>query len=115
LEEKMTDIFREENGIVVLELEGKIMGTPQDSSLVAKIYKQIDEGKLNFVIDFSKVDWMNSRGLGLCITVYTALRNRDGHLKLACLSKKVATLLDKCMMFGVFDTYKTVEEALSSF
>lgn len=111
----MADIFREEGGVTVIELEGKIMGTPQDSSLVSKIYKQIDQGKRKFVLDFSKVDWMNSRGLGLCITVYTALQNRDGHLKLTCLSEKVKSLLDKCQMFAIFDTYETVEQALNSF
>lgn len=111
----MADIFREENGVIVLELEGKIMGTPQDSSLVSKIYKQIDQGKRKFIIDFSKVDWMNSRGLGLCITVHTALLNRDGKLKLANLSEKVKSLLEKCMVFAVFDTYETVEDALNSF
>ena len=111
----MADIFREENGVIVLELEGKIMGTPQDSSLTGKIYKQIDQGKYKFVFDFSRVDWMNSRGLGLLITVYTALQNRDGNLKLACLSEKVRSLLDRCKMFAIFDTYETVEEAINSF
>jgi anti-sigma B factor antagonist len=115
LEEKMADIFREEKGVTVLEFEGKIMGTPQDSSLTGKIYKQIDQGKLKFVFDLSKVDWMNSRGLGLLITVHTALLNRNGHLKLACLSEKVRSLLDKCKIFAIFDTYETVEEALNSF
>jgi len=80
-----------------------------------KVYEFIGKGKLKFVFDFSKVDWINSRGLGICITVYTALHNRGGGLKLACLSEKVKTFLDKCRMFTVFEAYDTVAEAIKSF
>jgi len=111
----MTVAFREENGIVVLGLEGKIMGTPQDDSLLDKVYKYIEDGKIRFVLDFSRIDWINSRGLRICITIYTALNNRGGGLKLACLSKRVDSFLDNCKMLAVFETYKTVEEAVKSF
>jgi anti-anti-sigma factor len=110
----MANIFREENGVVVAELEGKIMGTPQDSSIVNKVYEYIEEGKNKFVFDFSRVQWINSRGLGLCITVYTALNNRDGAFRLAGLNDKVNSFLDKCRMFAVFETSPTGEEAIKS-
>jgi anti-anti-sigma factor len=110
----MANVFREENGVIVVELEGKIMGTPQDSSMVNDVYKYIEKGHNKFVFDFSKVNWINSRGLGLCITVYTALNNREGGMRLACLNDKVNSFLDKTRMFAVFQTSPTVEEAIKS-
>ncbi|MHA2313498.1 MAG: STAS domain-containing protein [Candidatus Thorarchaeota archaeon] len=111
----MAHVIHEENGVVVLELAGKIMGTFEDTSLIDEVCELVEKGKMSIVLDFSKVDWMNSRGLGICITVLTTLRNRDGDLKLACPSDKVESFLDRCKMFAVFETYKTVEEAVASF
>ncbi len=112
----MAHTSREENGIVIFELEGKIMGTPQDNYLILdKIYEFIQQDKFRVVMDFSNVDWMNSRGIGICVTTITALRNRDGDLKLACLNEKVESLLRKMKMFKIFDAHKTVDEAIKSF
>jgi len=111
----MANIFREENGVMIFELEGKIMGTRHDDSLIDRVYEFIEKGKIKFVFDLSKVEWINSRGLGICITVYTALNNRGGGFKLSCLSEKVRTFLDNCRMFAVFEAYDTVEEAIKSF
>ncbi len=112
----MAHTHREENGIVIFELEGKIMGTQHDNYLILdKVYEFIQQNKFKIVMDFTKVDWLNSRGIGICITTVTALRNRDGDLKLACLNKKTNTLLKKMKMFKIFKAYDTVEEAISSF
>ena len=110
----MPHTFSEENGVMVLQLDGKIMGTPQDDSLVNKVYEYIEKDKIKFVFDFSNVEWMNSRGLGLCISIYTSLNNRGGRLKLACLPDKVQVFLDKCRMFAIFETCETVGEAIRS-
>jgi anti-anti-sigma factor len=112
----MAHTSREENGIIIFELEGKLMGTQQDNyQILDKIYEYTEKNKFKVVFDFSKVDWINSRGIGICVTTATALRNRDGDLKLACLNEKVESLLDKMRMFKIFDAYDTVDEALKSF
>lgn len=105
---------RLENGFVIFALDGKLMGAPQDTSVVDQVYEYIEKGNLKIIFDFSNVDWINSRGLGMCITVYTSVNNRGGMFKLACLNEKVASFLDKCRMFAVFDIYETVEEAVQS-
>ena len=68
---KLTD--REENGIVILEPKGKIMGGPDASLLHDKLYEFIEQDRKRIVIDLSKVDWMNSTGLGILISSYTTL------------------------------------------
>lgn len=112
----MAHTSREENGIVIFELEGKIMGTQHDNYLILdKVYEYIQQNKFRMVMDFKNVDWLNSRGIGICITTATAMRNRDGDLKLACLNEKVRSLLDKMRMFKVFEEFPSVEEAVKSF
>jgi anti-sigma B factor antagonist len=106
---------REEGDIAIIELNGKIMGDTEDIEVVDIIYKWADSGKNKVVLDLCKAEWMNSRGLGICISGATTLRNRGGDLKLACLSPKVKDLLDKTRMFGVFESFDSVDEAIKSF
>jgi anti-sigma B factor antagonist len=105
----------EQGEVVILQLSGKIMGGPDDTPIVKMIYDLADEGKVKVVIDFCNVEWMNSRGLGICIAGATTLRNRGGDLKLACTSGKVKMLLEKTRMFAIFEDFSDVEEAIKSF
>ncbi|MBU2652563.1 MAG: STAS domain-containing protein, partial [Bacteroidetes bacterium] len=69
---------REQDGVVILEPKGKIMGGPDASLLKDKLHEIIEKGQKNVVIDLAKVDWMNSTGLGILISSYTTLRNSQG-------------------------------------
>jgi anti-anti-sigma factor len=111
----MAHTHREEDGVVIFELEGKIMGTPHDNYLILdKVYEFTTQNKFKMVMDFSNVEWMNSRGIGICVTTVTAMRNRGGDMVMACLNDKVESLLKKMHMFKIFKAYPTVSEAVSS-
>jgi len=111
----MKHAVREENGVIVIVLEGKIMGEPLDTALINMVDKHIKENKVNAVMDFSKVLWMNSMALGICISILTTLRGRGGDLRLACVSEKARIFLDRSRMFAVFQSYDTLEKAIESF
>ena len=110
---KLTD--REQDGIVILEPKGKIMGGPDATLLHDKLYEFIQEGKKNVVIDLSRIEWMNSTGLGILIQGFTTLRNSDGQLKLARVTEKISSLLEITKLAGVFQAYDSVEEGIKSF
>ncbi len=110
---KMTD--REQDGIVILEPKGKIMGGPDASLLHDKLHDIIEQGKRRVVIDLSKVDWMNSTGLGILISSFTTLRNNNGELKLANVTDKIQSLLTITKLVTVFDAHDSVEEAIATF
>jgi anti-sigma B factor antagonist len=107
--------LQEKNGVQILVLEGKILGSPEDDCIVNSVCKFAEAGHVNAVIDFSAVEWMNSRGLGLCITGLITLRNRGGDLRIAGAGKKVKEILDKSQMFAVFKIFPSVDEAVASF
>ncbi|UCE24919.1 MAG: STAS domain-containing protein [Candidatus Zixiibacteriota bacterium] len=106
---------REQDGIIVLEPKGKIMGGPDASLLHDKLYEFIEQDKKKVVIDLSQVDWMNSTGLGILISGYTTLRNTNGELKLASVTDKIQSLLTITKLVTVFEAYDTVDEAVESF
>jgi anti-sigma B factor antagonist len=109
---QLTD--REQDGIVILQPKGKIMGGPDASLLHDKLHEVIEAGNKKVVIDLAKVDWMNSTGLGILISSYTTLRNNEGELKLANVTDKIQSLLTITKLVTVFDSYDSVGEAVDA-
>lgn len=108
-------IDHEEQGVVILKPQGKIMGGPDASLLHDKLYEYIQQNKKQVVIDLAEVDWMNSTGLGILISGYTTLRNNKGQLKLANVTDKIHSLLTITKLVAVFEAYDSVEQAVASF
>jgi anti-sigma B factor antagonist len=106
---------REEGGVVVLEPKGKIMGGPDATVLHDQLHDFIAQDKKKVVIDLSKVEWMNSTGLGILISGLTTLRNNGGELKLANVTDKIESLLTITKLITVFENYENVEDAVKSF
>ncbi len=106
---------REQDGVVILQPKGKIMGGPDATLLHDKLYEYIDQGKKNVVVDLAGVDWMNSTGLGILISGFTTLRNNDGILKLANVTDKIQSLLTITKLVSVFEAHDSIEEAIASF
>jgi anti-sigma B factor antagonist len=103
------------DGIVVLELNGKIMGGPDATALNDKLHDLVETSRTKVVADLAKVDWMNSSGLGILISGLTTIRNAGGDLKLAAVTERIKSLLMITKLLTIFDTFDTVDEAVSSF
>jgi len=110
---KLTD--RLAGDVVVLEPKGKIMGGPDATLLHDMLHDYIDQNKKKVVIDLSKVEWMNSTGLGILISGLTTMRNNGGELKLAGITEKIESLLTITKLITVFDSYDNVDLAIESF
>lgn len=106
---------REENDVVILEPKGKMMGGPDTDMFHDKLHELVSKNIKKVVIDLSKVEWMNSRGLGTLISGLTTMRNNGGELKLACVTNKIESLLTITKLITVFEDYDSVEDAIKSF
>ncbi|HED10999.1 MAG TPA: anti-sigma factor antagonist [Caldithrix abyssi] len=111
----MTIDVKEQDGVVVIALSGKIMGGPEAGQLNDRINKYIDEHKVKIVIDLAGVEWMNSSGLGILIGTVTTLKNNDGQLILTHVSDRILNLLKITKLVSVFDIAENLEEALQRF
>jgi anti-sigma B factor antagonist len=106
---------RVENGVMVLKVKGKIMGAPDEELFRSKLSELAQQNKRQVVVDLAGLEWINSKGVGILISGLTTMRNNDGELKLACVSKKVKSLLELTRIITLFEDYETVEEAVKSF
>ena len=106
---------KEQAGVMVLMPKGKIMGGPDAGAVKERLHQLIDEGKKKVVVDLSGVSWMNSSGLGILIGGLTTMRNAGGDLKLAGTTDKVQNLLMVTKLITIFESFDTVEEAVTSY
>lgn len=104
----------EEDNIVVIKFEGRIMGA-ETSEFHEKIKSLIAEGKNKVIGDLSGVNFLNSSGLGMFIASLTSLRKADGDLVLCTASDKIESLFKISKLFTIFNYYKTVDKAKEAF
>lgn len=103
------------NNIIVIRLEGNVMGGPEAVKLNEKINQLLDENMKKVVLDLGRVNRMNSSGLGILINALHTFKQNGGDLKLANITTRVSTLLDVTKLSSVFETFESVDEALESF
>jgi anti-sigma B factor antagonist len=106
---------QEQSGVVLLRLEGPMIGGPDATLLSEKIHEFIAGGKIRFLVDLSKVDWMNSSGLGILIGGLSTVRSRGGQLKLLHVGKKARELLEITKLDRIFEILDQEEAAIASF
>jgi anti-sigma B factor antagonist len=106
---------KEVDAVVVISLNGSVMGGPDASALNDELHKLSAKKKKKVVLDLSGVQSMNSSGLGMLIGALTALKNAGGDLKIAAASDKIENLLVITRLATVFELYPTVKKAISSF
>jgi anti-sigma B factor antagonist len=103
-----------EGDIAIIDVSGKIMGGEETTLFHGKIHEYIQQNKKNIVIDLSKVDWMNSVGLGMLISALTTVKNAGGRLVLANITK-IESILTITRLISVFEHYDTREDAIKAF
>lgn len=106
---------KEVNGVVVLEMSGKVMGGPDANLLSEKLHQLVDQGKTKVVADLANVSWMNSSGLGILIGGLTTMRNNNGDLKLANVTERIQSLLIITKLITIFETFEKLDDAINSY
>jgi len=103
-----------QNHLAILKIDGNIMGGPETDELHEKIRKLIEDGIKQVVLNLQDVKWMNSAGLGALIACLASLKNANGILKLAKVTRKIESLLVITQLNKIFETYENVEKAVAS-
>lgn len=105
----------EHSSCAVIELGGNVMGGPDAVHLNRKLHELIDKDQTNIVADVSKIELMNSSGLGMLIGGLITLRKAGGDLRIANPTDKIKSLLDVTKLVTVFKQFESVDEAVASY
>lgn len=106
---------RIQDGIVVIALEGKVMGGPDATMFHGKLHEYVNSGNNKVVIDLAKVEWMSSVGLGMLISALTTMKNNEGQMKLVNVTDSIKSLLTITRLVTIFETFDSMDEAVATF
>jgi len=106
---------RNENGISILELEGRITIGEGDVMMREAILALLGSGQDKILLNMSRVSYMDSSGVGELISCQTQVSDAGGQFKLLNISTKIKNLLHIAQILTVFDYFNDEEKALTSF
>ena len=75
----------------------------------------LGNGDEQLVLDFSRVSFVDSAGLGALVAALTTARNQAGNVKIARAARQFREQLVMTKLVTVFELYDTVEDALRPF
>ena len=101
--------------VTVLHLAGKIMGGPDHEKMQTEIRELVKEGHIDVLMNLSKVNWINSTGLGILVSAFHTLKKNNGRLKICEVSPRIDNILNVTQLKLVFETFDRQEAALASF
>jgi anti-sigma B factor antagonist len=106
---------RENNSVIVLDLDGRITLGEGTTRLRDLIREQLASGHKKILINLQGTNYVDSSGLGELVSGYRAVKGQGGELKLMNLNKKVADLLQITRLYTIFDIHTDEKQAVASF
>jgi len=106
---------REEKGIRVLRLNGKIVAGPECDTVRSFIKEFLGNRWNSILLDLGGVTRIDSTGIGMLVESVIITVKEGGQLKLANVPRLIHNILSTHRLLQAFDIYPTEGEALASF
>ncbi len=94
---------------------GDLISEDTIKEILATIDACLAEGYVDYVVDLSSVDYINSVGLNLLIIIKERAKKKEGMVILAQASTTVIKLLKMTKLYPLFELSDTVEAAFDLF
>ena len=105
--------FKNCNEILIVTLIGELDHSSAEEVRI-RIDDRIDRDDISKVIlNFSKVTFMDSSGIGAVVGRYKKIKNKGGNLLIAETSKNVDRIFELAGLYKLIEKYSTVDEAVN--
>ncbi len=105
---------RKVGDVTVIDCEGRIVFGDESVTLRDKV-KAVLANSRQIVLNLSAVNYIDSGGIGILVSLFTSARNLGGDIKLANLTKRVGDLLQITKLLTVFDVFDDEQHAVNAF
>ena len=105
---------RKVGDVTVIDCEGRIVFGEESISLRDKV-KTILPNSRKVVLNLASVNYIDSGGIGILVSLFTSARTAGGDIKLANLTKRVGDLLQITKLLTVFDVFDDETHAVNAF
>jgi len=105
---------RFENEVCVIAIDGRldVTNAEQFKNLLNEL---LNSDANEFVFDLSKLDFVDSTGLGAIVYCYKLVAEKEGEIKISSLTAKPRMMFEITRAYRIFDIYDNVDTAISSF
>tara|TARA_B100000965_G_scaffold248045_1_gene208351 strand:- start:177 stop:572 length:396 start_codon:yes stop_codon:yes gene_type:complete len=105
--------LKREEGLVI-EFKGRILDKSDATEMYQRFEEKIELGEQLFFVDLSQIDYMNSGGLNILISMLNLCRNHYGKLVLCGATEKVKQLIITSKLQQIFTLEDSLEEAFKN-
>ena len=107
--------LRESNGVAILEIAGQLTSGGSDQMLQEAIDTLVASGRTRILVNLSRVDFMDSAGMGELVASHRMVERFGGKLKILSASPKVQSTLSTSKLLPLFEVFDDEVEAIASF
>ena len=100
--------------VIVLEISGRIDAFTSEK-LESELHSIMNAGKLKFVINFEKTNYISSSGLRVFLGAHKKLSENKGQIKFSNMPDPVLKVFALAGFDKIFEIHSTEKEALEEF
>lgn len=109
------NLEKKKNGeVVVLKPLSKNIDAANSTEFKGRVLDLINQGNNFFILNMSEVDFVDSSGLGVMISLLKTLTLNNGNIVLCEIKNPVLNLLKLTRLTHVFNIYSSENEGLES-
>ena len=110
----MEIIMKDEGAVVVLSLKGRL-DLASGAGLKDEVKALLDKERNLLHLNLAEVDFINSSGLGVLVSIMKEARLRKGRLTLSNLATYVQEIFEITQLSHIFEIFNSEAEALESY
>ena len=101
-------------GVLIITLEGNLLGEHANAPVMELINKALAEGNKKVLFNLEGMKFINSTGLGMLMTALTKVRNAGGELGLCSLPDQMKKLLQMTKLESIFTVFADEAGAITT-
>jgi anti-sigma B factor antagonist len=100
--------------VVILYCAGRLVFGDETAAFRERV-RNILLGARQIVVNLSRIEYIDSGGLGTLVGALASTRHQHGEIKLVHPNKRVVELLQRTRLNTVFKSYESDDEAVAAF
>ena len=110
----MNVLSSEKDGILVCQVDSRVLDASSARAFKEEIKLLLTPG-VRLVLDMSKVEFIDSSGLGALVSCLKQAHAIGGEIKLSSLRKPTRALFELLRIHRVFEIFNNPDEAITSY
>ena len=107
--------FDDANDVTIVRVMSTRMYQPEVDHFHKELMDIVDRGSMNILVDFSRVEVINSSGLGVLIMISDKVNQGNGRFVISGLCDFLMELFERMRLDSIITLIQTEEKALKTF